>query len=70
MTTLVVAHRLSTIKTADESVVINNVRIKEQGTHEELLSINGIYAHLYNLQFRTSEIEYLNQELSDGEVDG
>ena len=69
-TTLVVDHRLSTIKTADEIVVINNGRIKEQGTHEELLSINGIYAHLYNLQFRTSEIEYLNQELSDGEVDG
>ncbi len=66
-TTLVVAHRLSTIKNADEIIVINNGKIKEQGTHDELIDKNGVYAHLYNLQFRTGDMTYLNQELPDSE---
>ncbi|MCL2519319.1 MAG: ABC transporter ATP-binding protein/permease, partial [Oscillospiraceae bacterium] len=52
-TTLVVAHRLSTVKNADEIIVITDEGIKEQGTHEELLDNNGLYAELYNAQFRS-----------------
>ena len=52
-TTIVVAHRLSTIKNAQKIVVIGSGEIKEEGTHDELMEKNGIYATLYNLQFRT-----------------
>lgn len=51
-TTIVVAHRLSTIKNADEIAVISEGRILEQGNHEALMKKNGTYADLYNLQFR------------------
>ena len=51
-TTIVVAHRLSTIKNANRIFVVNGGAIVEEGSHEELLSLNGIYAKLYNLQFR------------------
>ena len=52
-TTIVVAHRLSTVKNADEIAVICEGRIAEQGTHEALMEQKGIYAELYNLQFKT-----------------
>lgn len=51
-TTLVVAHRLSTIKNADEIAVIAEGKIVEQGDHETLIKNNGMYADLYQLQFR------------------
>lgn len=51
-TTLVVAHRLSTIKHADEIAVISDGQITEEGTHVELIEKNGIYAELYREQFR------------------
>jgi ATP-binding cassette subfamily B protein len=51
-TTLVVAHRLSTIKNADEIAVVADGKIIEQGTHDELLSLGGEYSKLYNLQFK------------------
>jgi ATP-binding cassette subfamily B protein len=55
-TSVVIAHRLSTIQKADKVLVIDDGRIAEQGTHEELLAANGLYAELYRTQFsRTSE---------------
>jgi len=55
-TTLVVAHRLSTIRTADEIAVVMNGRITERGTHDELVNSNGTYKQLYSLQFRENDI--------------
>jgi len=54
-TTIVVAHRLSTIKKADEIAVIDEGRVIEKGTHEELMAVNGMYADLYKLQFRGND---------------
>lgn len=51
-TTIVVAHRLSTIKNADEIAVIADGRVIEQGKHDELMKKGGMYKELYNLQFR------------------
>jgi len=51
-TTLVIAHRLSTVKNADEIIVIDENGVVERGTHEELLKKGGAYAELYHSQFR------------------
>ena len=51
-TTIVVAHRLSTIQHADKIMVMHKGKLREQGTHQELLSQNGIYKKLYDLQLR------------------
>ncbi len=54
-TTIVVAHRLSTIKNASRIAVVSEGSIIEEGNHRELLAKNGMYAHLYSLQFREDE---------------
>lgn len=51
-TTLVVAHRLSTVKNADVIAVVSEGKIVEQGNHNELMEFNGMYQKLYSLQFR------------------
>ncbi|SHK59994.1 ATP-binding cassette, subfamily B, MsbA [Selenomonas ruminantium] len=56
-TSFVIAHRLSTIFNADQIYVIDGGKIKEHGTHEELLAKNGLYSHLYNIQFNKSALE-------------
>lgn len=55
-TTLVVAHRLSTIRNADEIAVVMDGKITERGTHEELMAANGTYKNLYALQFRDNDL--------------
>lgn len=50
-TSLVIAHRLATIRQADRIVVLSDGKVVEQGTHDELLGKNGLYADLYNRQF-------------------
>ena len=51
-TTFVIAHRLSTVQHANRILVLDDGRIAESGTHQELLAKQGLYHHLYNLQFR------------------
>jgi len=51
-TTLVIAHRLSTVRGADEIIVIDEEGVSERGTHEQLLALGGEYARLYNSQFK------------------
>jgi subfamily B ATP-binding cassette protein MsbA len=54
-TVLVIAHRLATVRDADEIVVLDAGRIVQHGTHEELLRTGGLYRRLYDLQFRSEE---------------
>ncbi|MEO5565749.1 MAG: lipid A export permease/ATP-binding protein MsbA [Luteimonas sp.] len=51
-TTLVIAHRLSTIEHADQVLVLDQGRLVEQGSHAQLLALDGLYAHLHRMQFR------------------
>lgn len=53
-TSLVIAHRLSTVQNADRILVLHKGRLQEQGTHQELLSVDGIYSRLHELQFATA----------------
>src|SRR5256885_7536130 len=54
-TSIVIAHRLATVRRAEIIFVIDQGRIVEQGTHEELLDRGGLYSRLYELQFRGEE---------------
>ena len=62
-TTLIIAHRLSTVRRADRLVVLDHGRIVEEGSHAELLALGGLYARLYQRQFRD---EPLSLEINAG----
>jgi len=54
-TALIIAHRLSTVRNADRIIVLDEGRIVEEGTHDQLIAKNGLYARLYEMQFREPE---------------
>jgi ATP-binding cassette subfamily B multidrug efflux pump len=62
-TSFVIAHRLSTIRDADLILVMNEGRVIEKGTHQELLEMHGFYADLYNSQFTGASLDDLHPEL-------
>jgi ATP-binding cassette subfamily B protein len=55
-TAIVIAHRLSTIQNVDEILVLHKGRIRERGTHQELLLLRGVYWRLYQLQYKEQEV--------------
>ncbi|MFW6155990.1 MAG: ABC transporter ATP-binding protein, partial [Armatimonadota bacterium] len=66
-TTFVIAHRLSTVRDADKIVVIEGGQIVEEDSHEELMARNGVYADMYNRQFRMQDVWFGERESAFGE---
>jgi ATP-binding cassette subfamily B protein len=58
-TSIVIAHRLSTVKHADRIVVLRSGRIIEEGSHQALLACGGHYAELYNTYFRHQSLDFI-----------
>jgi ATP-binding cassette subfamily B protein len=69
-TTLVIAHRLSTVIDADEIIVLKAGEIAERGTHGELLAMDGLYTSMWNRQLEASEAEKRLAETRAGDIDG
>ena len=59
-TTIIISHRISTVKDADKIIVLNEGKIAEQGTHEELVVLGGIYSDLHQKQLLEKELEEIN----------
>ena len=58
-TSIIISHRISTVKEADQIIVLHEGTIKEQGTHDELVTLGGIYAELHRKQLLEEELEQL-----------
>jgi subfamily B ATP-binding cassette protein MsbA len=69
-TVLVIAHRLSTVRSADRIAVVERGAITELGSHEELLALGGMYSRLYQLQFGEDEALVTAGDLGVASVEG
>jgi len=69
-TTLVIAHRLSTVINADEIIVLRDGLIAERGTHQMLLLRDGLYAQMWNRQLEASEAEERAREMAANDAEG
>jgi subfamily B ATP-binding cassette protein MsbA len=69
-TVITIAHRLSTIRDADSIIVLKGGVVAEQGTHEELLNLKGVYSDLYRIQLNpaSSNVNHLDNLLSDSKA--
>jgi ATP-binding cassette, subfamily B, bacterial len=68
-TAILIAHRLSTVRSADRIIVLRDGEIIEEGSHESLMDQGGHYAELYNTYFRHQSLEYIerSRELLEGQ---
>jgi ATP-binding cassette subfamily B protein len=64
-TSLIIAHRLSTVQRADKIIVMHKSQLREMGTHQQLLAQRGIYFKLYQLQYKDQEIGVASSANSD-----
>ena len=69
-TTFVIAHRLSTIQNASKILVLDHGEIVEAGTHEELMALHGLYAHLHDIQYREKAEQAEARELAARKSEG
>lgn len=60
-TSILIAHRLSTVKSADRIIVLDHGKILEEGTHDQLMATSGHYASLYNTYFRHQSLQYVEE---------
>jgi ATP-binding cassette, subfamily B, bacterial len=65
-TSLVIAHRLSTVREADQLLVVDDGRLVDRGTHRELLARDGLYAELYRTQFADQALELPDAPVAAG----
>jgi ATP-binding cassette subfamily B protein len=57
-TSLIIAHRLSTVQRADKIIVMHKGKVREMGTHQQLLAQRGVYYKLYQLQYKDQEVPF------------